>query len=649
MASNGSISKSALFGNVTLSWSTISQDVYTKKSTISYKLTIYRTSNITSNITKDYWIKFNGVTVSSGVDNIGGSGTKTLASGTLTLTHDSDGECAFTLAFSQEINITWSGKSIGILSASGSGALNKISTPTIPMLSASTVAIGSNLTITLNRDKPTYLHKLTYTWGSQLVNVEIASGVDTSYTWTVPNDFMNYIPNGTSGTCYLTVTTYDSGGTIGTNTVSFTGTVPESILPKINSVTLSDTGPSSNLGWGVWVQGKSRLNVAVNASGIYGSRITVCNISGLGNTINSTNGELGVLAASGSVTINITVTDSRGRTVTTDRTISVEAYSEPVIEIATIERANNAGTPIDNGTYAKIILKASGSSVAANNTVEAKIYHMRSDLTAWTLARTIPITYSIDQTVMIADMIASRSYAYKIELSDAFGVATAEMTLRAEGAVIGWLAGGLGVSFGKAAEEPYTADFDWKIHGRKGAQFDSDVTVSGELVAGDLSVSGNLSGDGAGITRNGLPTLHCVDIASLSLGGTNFQLGTTNVYTKIPFSKYAYNITNVLTISENGILIPAGVRAVKISAQICLGAATAGVRYAQISKNSWADTVARSQRHHVSTASPETHAIPSALLTVNEGDIIILGVYGNASDWVYGNHNQTYLTVEAYA
>ena len=129
----------------------------------------------------------------------------------------------------------------------------------------------------------------------------------------------------------------------------------------------------------------------------------------------------------------------------------------------------------------------------------------------------------------------------------------------------------------------------------------------------------------------------------------SFQLGTNDAYVKVPFTKYAYNLTNVLTISENGILIPAGVRAVKVSAQICLGAATAGVRYAQISKKSWTDIVARSQRHHASSASPETHAIPSTLLTVKEGDIIILGVYGNASDWVYGNYNQTYLMVEAYA
>lgn len=631
MASSGSISKSASFGNVTLSWYTTSQNVYSKTSVISYKLTIYRYSNISSSAAKSYSVSINNTVVQNGTTTIGGSGTKTIVEGTHTLTHDSNGECTFTLDFSQVIEITWSNKWIGTLSASGTGSLNKISTPTIPQLSASSVAIGSNLTITLNRDKSTYLHKLTYSWGSQLVNVEIASGVGTSYTWTIPNNFMNYIPNGTSGTCFLTVTTYDSGGTIGTNTVSFTGTVPASIKPTISAVALSDTGSSVAAGWGVWVQGKSKLHVNVTAAGIYGSRIVSYSISALGVAVATNDSDIGVITSSGSTKVNITVTDSRGRTATAERTITIEAYEEPNIETATIERTNSSATPIDNGTYARINLKAAGSSVSGKNTVTAKVYHMRSDEASWTLARTIAVAYTYDDVVMIANMVTSRSYAYKIELSDAFSTTTAEMTLRAEGAIIGWLPGGIGISFGKAAEEAYTADFDWKIHGRKGAQFDSDVNVTGVF------------------TLNGLPTLQCVDIATLSLGGTNFQLGTTNAYMKIPFTKYAYNLMNVLTISSNGILIPAGIRAVKVSAQICLGAATAGVRYAQISKNSWEDTVARSQRHHVSTASPETHAIPSTLLTVREGDIIILGVYGNASDWVYGNHNQTYLMVEAYA
>ena len=640
MASSGSVVKSAAFGNVTLSWYTVSQNVYAKTSKISYKLTIYRSSNISSSADKDYSVTINGATVAQGVATIGGSGTKTIVEGETTLTHDSNGECTFGLAFSMDIEITWSGKWIGTLTASGTGTLNKISTPTISALSSSSVEIGSALTITLNRDKATYLHKLVYTWGSQLVNVEIASGVGTSYTWTIPNDFINYIPNGTSGTCYLFVTTYDSGGTIGTNTVTFTATVPASIKPTINSVTLTDTGSSTAVGWGVWVQNKSKLHVNVGASGIYGSRIVNYQISALGITSGINDSDIGVVASTGSNTVEITVTDSRGRTATTTRTINVEAYAEPLIEVATIERANSSAQPIDNGTYAKITLKASGSSVATKNTVTAKIYHMRSDLTEWTLARTISVAYDYNDIVMIANMVTSRSYAYKIELTDAFATTLAEMTLRAEGAVIGWLAGGLGVSFGKAAEEAYKADFDWMIHGRKGAQFDDHVNVTGNvnatgaLNAKEYQIDGNLM-------------LRLADVISV-YRGTNMQLGVSSEYVSMGFSTMLYSLRGLLSISGGGILIPSGVRAVKVSAQVCLGTATAGARYMQVSKNNFTVTLARAQRMFASTNVPETLVVSGAITPVVAGDIILVGIYGNTADWVYGNFNQTYLTVEAY-
>ena len=326
--------------------------------------------------------------------------------------------------------------------------------------------------------------------------------------------------------------------------------VPSSVVPTISTIAINDSGRNVPSDWGVYVKGKSTLHVNVSASGRYYSRIVAYSIKALGVTVTSNDSDIGVIPDAGTVNIEVTVTDSRGRTASKTVSIEVEDYAEPVITGFSVERANNLGTPIDNGTYAKIPLKISGSPVGNKNTVEAKIYHMRSDVSDWTLARTIPVAYTIDQTVMIANMLPSRSYTIKVEVSDAFSsVTTAEGTLNAEGAVMGWMPGGIGISFGKAAEEDYTADFDWKIHGRKDAQFDGDVTVNGKI-----------SGDSSGLTRNGLPTLQCVDIASLSLGGVNFQLGTANTYMKIPFSKYAYNLTNVLTISENGILIPAGVR-----------------------------------------------------------------------------------------
>lgn len=632
MASSGSISKSAAFGNVTLSWSVTSQNVYTKKSTISYRLSIYRRSNISSSADKDYWIRFNGVTVNSGTNTIGGNGTKTLASGTLTLDHNSDGECNFTIAFSQEIAITWSGNRIETLSASGYGSLNKISTPTIPALSASSVEIGSNLTITLNRDKPTYRHKIVYTWGAYLVNMDVAYDVETSYTWQIPLDFYYHIPNAVSGTCYLTVTTYDDGGIIGSNVVSFVATVPASVVPTIDSIELTDTGSDVAASWGKWVQGKSRLHVKVNANGAHWSTITGYQISALGNTVAQNDIDIAILASSGSADLSVTVWDSRGRSATVSRRIEVESYTNPTIETATIERANNAGTPIDNGSYAKIKLKASGSSVAGKNTISAKIYHMRSDLDAWTLARTIPVAYTYDDIVMIANMVASRSYAYKIELSDAFSTTTAEMMLRAEGAVIGWLAGGLGVSFGKAAEEQYTADFDWKLHGRKGAQFDENVDVPS-------------------LSLRGVDTLQTIDVVTVGRD-SNLEITQSDAYVGVAMNQIMYSAASKLQLSSGGIVIPDDVRGVRVSAQVAAQVITPGARFlhVQIVRGNEYVTVSRTVKFYPSSIYPESMVIsPIYISAIQPGDIVILGMYGQTGDIVYNTNYETFMTVEVYA
>lgn len=556
-----------------------------------------------------------------------------VGSHTVNVDHTTDGTKSIVISASGGIP----GLTFSSTNCSATVILDKIPRATTPTFGAATQTIGSSMRINLPAADSTFYHTVVYSWGS--LTGTIGTNLKSSVDWTIPIDFCTGVPNGTQGTLFVTAETFMSNGTsLGKVTRSTPCNVPASVVPAISAITLSDSGGNVPSSWGVYVRGKSQLHVNITADGRYYSRIVGYSIKALGVTVTSNDSDVGIIPNAGTVNVEVTVTDSRGRTATATKSITVEDYVEPTIEAFSVERANNSGTPIDNGTYAKIPLKVSASPIGNKNTVEAKIYHMRSDLNDWTLARTIPVAYSIDQTVMIANMVASRSYAIKIEVVDAFGTTLVESTLNAEGAVMGWMPGGIGVSFGKAAEEAYTADFDWLIHGRKGAHFDADVTVNGKI-----------TGDSSGLTRNGLPTLQCVDIATLTLGGTNFQLGTANTYMKIPFSKYAYNLTNVLTISENGILIPAGVRAVKVSAQICLGAATAGVRYAQIAKNGWVDAVARSQRHHASTATPETHSIPSALLTVSEGDIIVLGVYGNASDWVYGNHNQTYLMVEAFA
>lgn len=625
-----------------VNWSS-TPDIVKNQSTVTATLMYSKSSssNAATYGTGEFALSINGVSTSTekritlNPDN----SWVTIGSATVVVPHNADGSRSVQIVATGGIP----GLSFSSTSCSATVILDKIARASTPTFSVSAFTIGSSLGITLKPADSTFRHTVTYSWGP--LSGTIGTNITSSVTWTTPMDFCNYIPNGTQGTLYITAETFTSGGvSLGKVTKTVPGNVPASVVPTISAVTLSDSGSSVPATWGVYVKGKSVLHAKISAAGSYGSRIVGYSISALGVTVASNDVDIGTITSSGSVNVNITVTDSRGRTANTTRTINVEDYAEPVVEHFSVERANNMGDPVDNGTYAKIKLIASGSAVSNKNTVTAKIYHMRSDVSTWSLARTISIAYSYDDIVMIANMVSSRSYAIKVEVSDAFSTSTAEAKLNAEGAVIGWLTGGIGVSFGKAAEEAYKADFDWQIHGRKGAIFDADVDVTG-----DVRVSGAIHGEAGSLTRNGLPILLPVDIVTASRGGSNMQLGTSNAYVSVGFTNFGYNLTGVLKISSGGILIPAGVRAVKVSAQVCLGAATSGIRYVQLSKNNWNDTVARSQKQHTSTAVVETHSIPATLMTVTEGDVIMVGVYGNSADWVYGNHNQTYLMVEAYA
>lgn len=547
-----------------------------------------------------------------------------VGSSTVTVSHNSDGTKSISISATGGIP----GLTFSSTNCSATVTLDKIPRATAPTF-GSNLTIGATMTINLSPADSSFYHTVTYSWGASMSGT-IGTNVKTSVSWTIPMEFCNGLPNGTQGTLYITAETFTAAGvSLGKVTRETKCNVPTTVVPTISAIAVSDTGGNVPESWGVYVRGKSRLHVNVTAAGVYSSRVVAYSIKALGVTVTSNDVDIGIIPDAGSVSVEVTVTDSRGRTKTQSQSIAVVDYAEPVIESFGVVRANSSGTPTDNGTYAKIPLKVSGSPVNNKNTVEAKIYHMRSDVTEWTLARTISVAYSVDQTVMIASMVSSRSYTIKLEVSDTFGATVSETILNAEGAVMGWLPGGIGISFGKSAEESYILDSAWKIHGRKGAEFDEAVNAAGYQIGGK--------------------SMLCpVDILSV-YRGTNMQLGISSEYVSLDFTKTVYSLEGLLTISNGGILIPEGVRAVKVSAQVCLGAATAGVRYMQVSRNTFADTLARSQKQHASTSVPETHVVAGALSLVSAGDIIIVGVYGNTADWVYGNFNQTYLTVEAYA
>src|SRR5690606_28268880 len=197
MATSGSISKSGSWATATLSWSRTSVDVANNRSTISYTLSLYRQYNIISSASKSYSVVINGSTVASGTTTIGGSGTKTIKTGTVVIPHNADGTKSFGLSFSLQMDVTLAGTWVGTLSNSATHTLDSIARASKPSLNVSTQALGSSITINTNRASGSFTHTIRYSFGS--ASGTIASGVTNSTTWTLPNDLARQIPSATSG------------------------------------------------------------------------------------------------------------------------------------------------------------------------------------------------------------------------------------------------------------------------------------------------------------------------------------------------------------------------------------------------------------------------------------------------------------------
>ena len=150
-----------------------------------------------------------------------------LGTKTITVDHDAKGEATVTLSAEWHSGFAsqWTPAS---LSVSG-----KVTLPTIPRASSLAVpsmTLGSPATLTVTKADSSYTHRITYAWGTHSGVVSAETGA-TSITWTPPMDLANDIPNAATGVGTLTITTYSGGTALGSQSYSFTASVPASAAP----------------------------------------------------------------------------------------------------------------------------------------------------------------------------------------------------------------------------------------------------------------------------------------------------------------------------------------------------------------------------------------------------------------------------------
>lgn len=494
MASSGIITNSIHNGHYTLriQWSA-AQNVATNTSTITADLYLVQDASWSLHIgTRSNTLTIDGTSTAITSPSINNSGGRTtlLGSASKTVYHNSDGTRNVAISATFNINATIGGTKYNNITASETVQLDTIPRTSDFTLSTSNATLGNTIGVTIARHSSSFTHRLRYTFGKQ--SGTIATDVGTSYTWTVPLALANDIPNGTSGTCYITVETMSGSTVVGSVTKAFTANVPANILPTISAITLSDASRAIPKAWGVYVKGKSTLNIVTRAVGAYGSKIASYSVRANGVTYNSANATTGVLTQAGAHYVVVTVTDTRGRTATQSVAYTVEDYETPIVSIFDVRRVNADGTDDDDGERAKIAYSASVSSVAGNNTGKLKIYYKATTETDWTTAATEDAKNTASGVATVEGISTESAYDFKAVLTDRFTESTVDTQVQTAVVTMDFNASGRGVALGKVSE--YDA-FECAMPAIFTGSFRVDGGVNPGHVAGVTVTTGK---DGAG-------------------------------------------------------------------------------------------------------------------------------------------------------
>lgn len=320
--------------NLTLetTYSVKSQDIAKNQSVVNVvvKLKANGYAAISGAGTKPLTIYINGGGAIPQVDvNISQGQTKTLLNNDYTIGHDSDGNKTFDISTKLDINVSNYGSATVAFKAY-MPKINRTSTVSVP-----TATLGSAVNIAISKADTNYTSTLRYDWYGQTGTI-VDKTTSTSYSWTPPLSLASGIPNSVSGSGKIYIDTYSGASLLGTSSATLTANIPNSVVPTLSSVTLTDANPkvSAILSSPNFLQVLS--NIAVNfsgASGAYGSTIKSykAEIVGKNQSTNLNGGTLGVMNYNGTLTVRSTVTDSRGRTSAPfDKTITVLEYFLPV-------------------------------------------------------------------------------------------------------------------------------------------------------------------------------------------------------------------------------------------------------------------------------------------------------------------------------
>jgi hypothetical protein len=423
MASNGSFNTNSYDGrHVQFSWSVASQSVANNNTTINWR--------ISAEGGNSSWYKSNptGVYINGNCVYYNGTRVKqykgTIASGSYTIGHNSEGNASFSASVSSAIYSASTN-----CNGSGSWSLPQIarasqpSCITWPNTTENIGNIGSTITIHTNRHSDKFTHTLRYSFYD--LNGTIATNVASNCKWTIPESFYSKIPNLNSSWGTIYADTYNGSTKIGTKSVKFTCNVANA-NPTIDKIDYYDSSKKTTditednqiiirnnsnlefkltnltaLKYATLSKVEVLLNGITKSATLSGSRVP-------SQIIN-----FGIVNSSSNVTVSISVIDSRGNKTSYSKDITIVDWVQPSA-IINCQRENNF--------YSTTYLTVDGniSSINDKNVIKIQYQYKKTTDTDYSSLKTIQDNtqtsfdidnrYSWNVRVIISDKLASTSY-----------------------------------------------------------------------------------------------------------------------------------------------------------------------------------------------------------------------------------------------
>ena len=476
MASSGSFNTTDYNGRyLTLSWTEISQSLLNNATTISWTLSGQGTTGSYYYTVQNITVIIDGVTVYSYPKSEGQkklySGVTTLATGTTTITHGSDGSKTFSASVSAGI-YEWAPNCSG----SATFALNQIARSST--LTASNGTLGASQVLTVNRKSDNLTHTITYACGTATGTVCTKSS-STSISWTPPLNLATQNTTGSSVIVKMTIRTYLESANIGSSTTSIACDIPDSVVPSISVSTkrVAYVTDSYTTSWwdknhpNDFVQSLTKVAISINASMSYGAAIKSYKTIFDGKTYTGQSFTADAPSKSGTISMSITVTDSRGRSNTVQPSIAVLPYEKPKItEIKAYRYSSDYNVEDYSGTNAIIIPTYSvpasynADSIWVDDQNTCTIFYKKASEAVWNELVCIedmfesefsPSTFSaigFDASDLTFAADTGSSYDIKIELTDHVQTVAASARLGTGFSLMHWNVEGNGMGIGKRSE-----------------------------------------------------------------------------------------------------------------------------------------------------------------------------------------------------